>query len=277
MQEIKDRNEKIYEIDGKKGNGYYWSQKMRAIETEIRKTKDEINALKAFGNSEPQIKDLRDRIKAFQAKYDEISEVTGIAKDPKRLTVQKPTITSGVASGGNKSPIIPITDKTINSVKNVKISGFSDEQNAYIQEQHKELLRYARDNNNSNEVAFVFRKGLTNKTVFTGNDDVIDFGNGLNGKGGGLFIMHNHPRNSSFSDLDIRTFISNNDIKGFSIVKNNGEVETIIKTDKYSIESVKAVYRRTYKKFVKIGTKSEIDKAIKYILSKNGGIIEWKK
>lgn len=31
---------------------------------------------------------MRDRIKAFQAKYDEISEITGIAKDPKRLTVQ---------------------------------------------------------------------------------------------------------------------------------------------------------------------------------------------
>lgn len=91
LQEIKDSNAKIYEIDGKKGNGYYWSQKMRTLETEIRKSKDEINALKAFGNSEPQIKDLRDRIKAFQAKYDEISEVTGIAKDPKRLTVQRQT------------------------------------------------------------------------------------------------------------------------------------------------------------------------------------------
>lgn len=87
LQEIKSDNAKIYEIDGKKGNGYFWSQKMRRLETEVRKTKDEINALKALGNSEQQIKDLRERAKAFQAKYDEISEVTGIAKEPKRLAV----------------------------------------------------------------------------------------------------------------------------------------------------------------------------------------------
>lgn len=220
---------------------------------------------------------MQQRIKAFQAKYDQIADVTRITKESKRLTVQKPIVTNGVASGSSKEPITLITDTAINSVKKVSISGFTDSQNSFIQEQHKELLKYARDNNGSNEVAFVYRKGLTDRTIFKGSDDVIDFGNGLNGKGDNLFIMHNHPRNSSFSDLDIRTFISNNDIQGFSIVKNNGEVETIIKTDKYSIESVKAVYRRTYKKFVKVGTKGEIDKAIEYILSKNGGIIEWKK
>lgn len=32
---------------------------------------------------------MRERAKAFQAKYDEISEVTGIAKEPKRMAVQK--------------------------------------------------------------------------------------------------------------------------------------------------------------------------------------------
>lgn len=89
LQEIKDSNAKIYEIDGKKGNGYYWSQKMRSLETEIRKSKDEINALKAFGNSEPQIKGLQERIRALRAKYNEISEVTSITKEPKRLSVQK--------------------------------------------------------------------------------------------------------------------------------------------------------------------------------------------
>lgn len=95
LQKIKDDNTKIYEIDGKKGNRYFWSQKMRALETEIRKSKDEINALKAFGHSEPQIQDLQQRIKAFRAKYDQITKVTGIDKEPKRLTVQKPVIYQG--------------------------------------------------------------------------------------------------------------------------------------------------------------------------------------
>lgn len=89
LQKIKDDNTREYEINGKKGNRYFWSQRMRALETEIRKSKDEINALKAFGNSEPQIKDLRQRIKAFQNKYNQISEVTGIDKEPKRMSAPK--------------------------------------------------------------------------------------------------------------------------------------------------------------------------------------------
>lgn len=218
---------------------------------------------------------MRERAKAFQAKYDEISEVTGIAKEPKRLAVQKPTITSGVASGGSKSPITPITDKTINSVKNVKISGFSDEQNAYIQEQHKELLRYARDNNNSNEVAFVFRKGLTNKTVFTGNDDVIDFGNGLNGKGDGLFIMHNHPRNSSFSNIDILFFKDCDAVKTMTVIKNNGNIEYLVKSSEYDAVRFRLEYDRLKSKIIKNGTNAEYEKFIETLLRKSKSGIEW--
>ena len=70
-------------------DGYGWSQSMRAIETEIRKCKDEINALKAFGNSEAEIKALRARIKTVRAKYNEIAEVTGISAEPKRMSVPK--------------------------------------------------------------------------------------------------------------------------------------------------------------------------------------------
>lgn len=89
LQKIKDDNARVYEIDGKKGNGYYWSQRMRALESEIRKSKDEINALKAFGNSKPQIQDLRVRIKALKAKYNEISNITGIAKETARMRVPR--------------------------------------------------------------------------------------------------------------------------------------------------------------------------------------------
>lgn len=94
LQKIKDDNTKIYEIDGKKGNRYFWTQKMRALEIEIRKLRDEINALKAFGNSVSQINDLRQRIKAFRAKYDQIAEVTGIDRELRRTLAQKPKLQS---------------------------------------------------------------------------------------------------------------------------------------------------------------------------------------
>lgn len=87
LTRLKADNEKQFTISGKTGDGYYWSQKMRALETETRKAKDQINALKAFGNSEPEIAELNKRIAAYRKKYNEIADVTGIAKEPKRMRV----------------------------------------------------------------------------------------------------------------------------------------------------------------------------------------------
>lgn len=256
---------------------------MRAIEADIRKSKDEINALSALGGNEAKIKELKNRIKTFQGKYDEISDITGIAKEKRRLTAQKPqnVLTSGASSGIIKEniqkPITPITDNAISKVPKVSVDGFTDEQNLFIQNQHKDLLKYARDNNDNKEVAFVFRKDLTEKTAFVGSDDVVDFGNGLDGKGDGLFIMHNHPQNSGYSNTDIVTFIRNDNIKHLSIVKNNGEVEIISKSNHFNKERMITEFKRQYKKYVKTGSDAEIDKAVNKLLEKSKEDLSWKK
>ena len=89
LKRLKEQDEKIYKVGNLEGDGYYFSQRMRSCEAEIRRCKDEINALKAFGNSEADIKALRHRIKTVRAKYNEIVEVTGISPEPKRLSVPK--------------------------------------------------------------------------------------------------------------------------------------------------------------------------------------------
>ena len=89
LKRLKEKDENIYKIGNLDGDGYYFSQKMRGLEAEIRRCKDEINALKSFGNSEAEIKALRQRIKTVRAKYNEIAEVTGISAEPKRLSVPK--------------------------------------------------------------------------------------------------------------------------------------------------------------------------------------------
>lgn len=89
LARLKAENERQYTIGNSTGDGYFWSQRMRSAESEIRKCKDEINALKAFGNSEAEIKALRQRIKTVRAKYNEIAEVTGISAEPKRISVPK--------------------------------------------------------------------------------------------------------------------------------------------------------------------------------------------
>jgi hypothetical protein len=89
LRRFEERDKRLYKIGNIEKDGYGWSQSMRACETEIRKCKDEINALKAFGNSEAEIKQLRARIKTVRAKYNEIAEVTGISQEPKRMGVPK--------------------------------------------------------------------------------------------------------------------------------------------------------------------------------------------
>ena len=89
LARLKAENEKQYTIGNSTGDGYYWSQKMRHLETETRNAKDQINALKAFGNSETQIADLNKKIKAYRQKYNEICDVTGIKPDLKRMSVTK--------------------------------------------------------------------------------------------------------------------------------------------------------------------------------------------
>lgn len=89
LKRFEENDKRLYKIGNIEKDGYGWSQSMRACETEIRRCKDEINALKAFGNSEAEIKALRQRIKIVRAKYNEIAEVTGISPEPKRMSVPR--------------------------------------------------------------------------------------------------------------------------------------------------------------------------------------------
>ena len=89
LRQFEEQDKRLYKIGNIEKDGYSWSQVMRSAESEIRKCKDEINALKAFGNSEAEIKALRQRIKTVRAKYNEIADVTGISQEPKRMSVPK--------------------------------------------------------------------------------------------------------------------------------------------------------------------------------------------
>lgn len=86
LKRFEEQEKKLYKIGDIEKDGYGWSQSMRAIESDIRKSKDEINALSALGGNEAKIKDLKSRIKTFQGKYDEISDITGIAKEKRRMS-----------------------------------------------------------------------------------------------------------------------------------------------------------------------------------------------
>ncbi len=172
------------------------------------------------------------------------------------------------------APITPITEETISSVQYIDIPGYTKEQCQYIVEQHKELLRYARDNNNSGEVAFVFRQGLNDKTIAIGTDGDVNITRAIDGKGTNIVLMHNHPRNSGFSPNDIITFLSN-DILTFTIVKNNGGVEIITKTQEFDFQKCKTELLRSFNNKKRNYSAYEIKSAIEKFLKNNARYIKW--
>lgn len=86
--------------------------------------------------------------------------------------------------------------------------------------------------------------------------------------GENLYVMHNHPKNSSFSMNDIRFFVEHSKVKTLSIVKHNGVILQLTKFEKY--DSTKAIkeLKESITKYVKNGTHKEIDKAIKDFINK---------
>ena len=89
LARLKAENERQFEINGTTKDGYGWSQVLRNLESNTRNAKDEINALKAFGNSQAEIDRLDAQIKSYRAKYNEICDVTGIKPDYRRMSIPK--------------------------------------------------------------------------------------------------------------------------------------------------------------------------------------------
>ena len=285
------------EYNGKTLTYYECTQKQRAMETAMRKTKREIIAAKASGDDDMfTAKSIR--LRRQKEEYAKFSDKAGLLTQNERTQVygfdksisakaawavrkaSKPLDNgggSGIIKESGKNPITQITDKAIERVPVVKIYGYTDEQSIFIQQQHKNLLAYSRDNNEHKEIAFVFTNNFGDRKEFIGTDDKLDFGNSLYGTD--LFVMHNHPRNSSYSFNDIIEFVANDSIKTLSIVKNNGTVEVLTKLSSYDKLNVLTELSRLEKNNVKVGSDEEYRKIINKFLNKynEGGIFEWAK
>ncbi len=103
---------------------------------------------------------------------------------------------------------IYITDQAIDKVRYVDIPTHTKEENQFIQEQHKALLKDAKENNDSNEVACLLKDGKVTKIY--GDQDSVSFAPGekatellFNSKPNTIIMLHNHPGQSSFSLTDL--------------------------------------------------------------------------
>ena len=88
LAEIEEQNNKEYTIGERTGNRYFWSQRMRNLESATREQKT-IRDLARSSGDKVLVKKCNERIKAYRQKYDEICNATGLSPELKRLSVPK--------------------------------------------------------------------------------------------------------------------------------------------------------------------------------------------
>lgn len=100
LKRLNEQNAKRYTIDGKEYSGYEVTQMQRRLESSVRNEKTTRDLAKASGDN-LLVKRCNERIKVYQDKYNQISEITGIAKQPKRMSVPKSkNVLTNNTSGG---------------------------------------------------------------------------------------------------------------------------------------------------------------------------------
>lgn len=203
-----------------------------------------------------------------------LTRAEAIAKESEILAQRRLTYDAkrGIINEKSNKPIIAITDSAIQNVQYVGVYGYTEEQSKAIQRQHKELLKIARDKNNNFEVALVLNNNLEAGNPLFGRDNDVEFGllNGIN-----LTVLHNHPRGSGFSANDLKFFCQCDQVKTLTIVKNNGQVEYITKSERFNPEILSLEYARMHKKMIKKGTSDEYDKLINRLLTTSKSGVIW--
>ena len=88
LAQIEADNQKQYKVGNLEGNKYFFSQKMRALESAIREQKD-IKAVAQASGDKALVKKCNERIKAYKDKYTEITDATGLYPETKRMSVPR--------------------------------------------------------------------------------------------------------------------------------------------------------------------------------------------
>ena len=250
----------------------------RRQERKIRADKNKRDALKAAGDNEGA-KELGRKITAENKELKAYCEREGLSYREDRTKGYGYVNTNdkrSLVEKSNKKPITIITEETISNVPKVSPSSYSDNICDLIHHEHQNLLHESMKNNDNKEVAFIFNNDFSDKQIEYGSDDKIEFGS-LYGKD--LFVMHNHPRNNSFSIDDVVEFIGEGSIKSLSVIKNNGNVEILTKLSDYDRITLMRELDRMVRKQVKTGSDAEYRAVVNKFLNKYSdmGVIEWLK
>lgn len=146
---------------------------------------------------------------------------------------------------------IMITDEAISKVPRVQYKEIAEEEYDNIQELAKQVLKIAKDENDSNEVAITYsldnikliEKGERYIGVSLGAEHNVDpLSNSTayhliySSRECVVIVLHNHPSLSAFSLADIQFLLRYESVKMMVVVTNLGNISYLVKTMKYNYE-----------------------------------------
>ena len=172
------------------------------------------------------------------------------AKNRERINAQKRA--AYALRQKNRGQKVAITDIAIQKVPLVAPNGADHQTAFFIQETHKELLRFAQKQDDSNGVACLLDLTTGEKLDFVKGDQIsVDIEGDAasyhwlrHSPEKSLMLCHNHPGQSYFSDSDLVLFLEHGAIGTLSIVTNQGKVWTISKTQGYNFKTAFSEFKK---------------------------------
>jgi hypothetical protein len=136
-----------------------------------------------------------------------------------------------------------ITDETIENLKELRFQTIDDgELIAYLHFQCQKLLEFAKEKNESKEIARAINLS-TLETIGTAIGDsrsvnIDQLIQQMKSTDYAFLVIHNHPSNMYFSRRDVRTFIDSDNIAILIVIGNNGAIYIIEKTRQLSLNEL---------------------------------------
>ncbi len=205
----------------------------------IRYAKDERDAMTAAGDKLGAAQ-ARKKSAALGREYRAFCETTGLTPRPERTrSMTGPTVIkagSGLAKQGGYGILksrenqgILITEEAIRRVPQVIPSGWSFDRAALLQEAHKDLLRFVKDQPVGIEATAVYTPELVLHKRKLGTMYSVR----IPPCSGKHIAIHNHPDGLVFSLADIEGFGKRFEMEMLTAVGNNGAVYVLQKTENY--------------------------------------------
>lgn len=230
-KELKEFREATVILNGKRLPYYEATQKQRQLENAIRKQKRTVQTLEK-ANLDHKLE--KGQLAQLQRKYNNFCKETGLEKDYSRTQITKSNVKNKIEpifkqeKIENKKQLMNFQENTESFRSNkIKPTLYSDvtRKNNIVKYENK-IMELYKKNKKENMAILESKQGELFGNITTGKrmtvgPDTKTLAKMLIAKKNSLIVIHNHPKNYSFSLTDIETFNKINSIKTMILLTDN--------------------------------------------------------